>query len=203
VLVEELGTTLVTVAKDVKLQVEFDPAVIAAFRLIGYENRLLAHEEFADDAKDAGEIGAGHGVTALYELVPRGAPLADLGLDPESARAAEALPRDRHAYRDTLVVRVRYKEPEGEASRLLEFTGFDAGLSQLQTSNDFRFSAAVAAFGMVLKRSPHRGDATLASVRTLAAGAVGSDRGEHRAGFLALVDRTLELEGARVLVDRR
>ena len=195
VLVEEMGATLVTVAKDVKLQVEFDPAQVAAFRLIGYENRVLEHREFEDDTKDAGEVGAGHSVTALYEIVPVGAPLDWPGIDAEAASgAARSAPS---AGGPMVTVRVRSKHPEGTTSRQVELEGFDTGLTDLQTSDDFRFAAAVAAFGMLLRDSEQRGGASYAGVRRLAAGALGRDPGGYRAGFLELLDLASELDDGR------
>src|SRR5262249_11124659 len=146
VLVSEAGSTLVTVAKDVKLQVEFNPATVAAYRLIGYENRILADADFHDDTKDAGDMGAGHCLTALYELVPVGAAHASRAVDPlkyqEPRRPAATAASD-----ELMTVKVRYKAPESETSRLLTATvkGSSDG-----DSPDLRFAAAVASFGMLL-----------------------------------------------------
>ncbi len=118
VLVEEMGSTLVTVAKDVKIQVEFNPAKVGAFRLIGYENRIMAHQDFNDDTKDAGEIGAGHHVTALYELVPPGEEATIPGIDPLKYTEADA--SRRGASNESFTVKLRYKQPDGDTSRLLE-----------------------------------------------------------------------------------
>ncbi|MHC5544586.1 vWA domain-containing protein, partial [Singulisphaera rosea] len=116
-LIEEMGSTLVTIAKDVKIQVEFNPAKVGAYRLIGYENRLLNRQDFNDDKKDAGEIGAGHHVTALYEVVPTGQPNGQAGVDAlEFQKAPAPEPSDR---KETLVVKLRYKEPDGDVSKLL------------------------------------------------------------------------------------
>ncbi|MCW8142056.1 MAG: DUF3520 domain-containing protein, partial [Planctomycetota bacterium] len=165
VLVDQLQGTLVTIAKDVKVQVAFDPARVTAWRLIGYENRLLAARDFDDDRKDAGELGAGHAVTALYEV------------EPAPGAAPGAL----------LTLRLRYKEPEGQVSRLLEATFADDGRAFERASADLRFAAAVAAFGMVLRESPHRGASTLALVEDLAGGALGRDPHGQRSEFLDLV----------------
>jgi Ca-activated chloride channel family protein len=184
VLVTEAGGTLVTIAKDVKLQLEFNPRAVAAYRLIGYENRVLAARDFNDDRKDAGEIGAGHSVTALYEVVPAGVSLDLPGVDPlryqEPARPAGAAPRD-----ELLTVKLRFKEPEGGPSRLLEQPVRDAGAGA--PAGELRFAAAVAAFGMLLRGSEHSGEASFPMVAELAAGARGRDPEGHRAEFVRLV----------------
>jgi Ca-activated chloride channel family protein len=188
VLVEELGSTLVTVAKDVKIQVAFDPAQVAAFRLVGYENRLLEHHEFEDDRVDAGEIGAGHGVTALYELAPVGVPLELPGVDTSDWIAPEAAPGGA-----TLEVRLRWQAPEGGQSRLATFPALDRGAGLWETSDDFRFCAAVAAFGLLLRNSPARGTSTLELVEELATRGRGADPRGYRAGFLELVGRARDV----------
>jgi Ca-activated chloride channel family protein len=172
VLVEQVSGTLVTLAKDVKVQVEFNPAQVAAHRLIGYENRPLRREDFADDQVDAGEIGAGHTVTALYEIVPTA--------NAEKTRG------------DLLKVSVRYKKPGALFSRKLDFPLADAGTPFARASADFRFAAAVAHYGMVLRASPHRGAATLADTAAWAAAANAEieDAGGYRAEFVELVRRT-------------
>ena len=187
VLVEQAGGTLVTIAKDVKLQVEFNPRRVMAFRLIGYENRVLAHQDFNDDTKDAGEIGAGHTVTALYEVVPPGANTPVPGVD-----ALKYQPAPRASGPDNgeiLTVKLRYKEPDGQRSALIEVPLTDGGGSFQAASPDLRFAAAVAAFGMVLRESPHKGNADLARVRGWASGSIGEDPNGLRAEFLQLVDR--------------
>ncbi len=170
VLVDQLQGTLVTIARDVKVQVEWNPARVRSWRLIGYENRLLAARDFADDTKDAGELGAGHSVTALYEVEPIGAPI--------DARIAD---------QPLLTLRLRYKLPEGQTSRLLEQTFDDAGRSFGQAPVDLRFAAAVAAFGLVLRDSPHKGACTLALAEQLAAASLGRDPHGQRTEFLELV----------------
>jgi Ca-activated chloride channel family protein len=191
-LVEEMGGTLFTVAKDVKLQVEFNPARVRAYRLIGYENRLLAAEDFHDDRKDAGELGAGHSVTALYEVVPVG---ADTDVEirvPDSLRyQTTTAPSVRAGSRELAFVKLRYKAPDGDASRLMELPVADR---DTRANADFTFSAAVAAFGMVLRDSPHRGSATLESALALARDGLGDDRGGHRAGFIELIDAARRLD---------
>ena len=187
VLVTEAGATLVTIAKDVKIQVEFNPAEIAAYRLIGYENRLLRNEDFNDDSKDAGEIGAGHTVTAIYEVVPGRADSTTARVDPleyQSERVAAA-PQPGAL----MTVKLRYKEPTAEVSQKLAFPLTSAVERTLdETSNAFRFSAAVAGFGMLLRDSAHKGTVSYRQVADLARSALGADRHGYRAEFLTLVE---------------
>jgi Ca-activated chloride channel family protein len=188
VLVEQLGGTLATVAKDVKIQVEFNPAEVQAARLIGYENRVLAHQDFLDDTKDAGEIGAGHTVTALYEVIPTGVPYEAPAM-PEPRYGARPVPSAGVASGELLTVSLRYKLPEGDTSTGFEVPVKDGGKSFDEASDDTRFAAAVAAFGMVLRGSQHVGGADLMDVSSWALEATGEDRGGYRAGFLDLVLR--------------
>jgi len=189
-LVEEATGTLLTIAKDVKLQVEFNPARVSAYRLIGYEKRALAKEDFANDKVDAGEIGAGHAVTALYEIVPAGAEDGRAAGEVEALRyaprgAAAEVPRE--VADELLTVKVRYKEPAGTESRRLEFPVKDGGAAFADASGDFKFAAAVAAFGMVLRDSEHKGTTDLAAVETWAEAGLGYDPGGYRAEFVELV----------------
>ncbi|MFL5381515.1 MAG: vWA domain-containing protein [Longimicrobiaceae bacterium] len=207
VLVGEMGGTLFTIAKDVKVQVEFNPAEVKAYRLIGYENRLLAAEDFNDDRKDAGELGAGHSVTALYEVVPAGAPDDPARrVDPLRYQRTRARSRvqdafDRLRYRvgvaiprgELLTVKLRYKAPDGDVSRLLAHPLRDRGASLAAASADFRFSAAVAEWGMLLRESRFRGTASYAGVAQLARGALADDRGGYRGEFLRLVEASQRL----------
>ncbi|WP_420615523.1 YfbK domain-containing protein [Candidatus Palauibacter sp.] len=205
VLVEEMGGTLFTVAKDVKLQVEFNPARAAAYRLIGYENRLLADEDFNDDTKDAGELGAGHTVTAMYEVVPAGLPVPrsvdplryqptteprpPVEAPPAEAPPAEAPPA---AFEDELLyVKVRYKDPDGAESRLLAHAVADRARSP---SPSFRFAAAVAGFGMLLRDSPHAGGLTPNDVIELAERGRGDDPRGYRGEFIRLVEAVRDLD---------
>jgi Ca-activated chloride channel family protein len=184
VLVTEAGGTLVTVAKDVKLQVEWNPARVGAYRLIGYENRLLRAEEFNDDTRDAGEMGAGHSVTALYEITPPGEKVEGTGVDPlRYQRPTEGT--EAAAGGELLHLKVRYKEPAGSESRLLTFPVADRTAEA--PSEDYRFAASVAAFGMLLRDSTHKGSATFDMVQSLARGALGSDAQGYRAEFLRLI----------------
>jgi len=185
VLVEQLTGSTVTIAKDVKIQVEFNPAHVASYRLLGYENRVMAARDFADDAKDAGDIGAGHGVTALYEYVP--AAVAGEGSAPLKYRPRAAGPEVAAASPELLTVALRSKQPEGRESVAREFPLVDAGGSFESASDDLRFAAAVAAFGMLLRDSAHAGSATLPLVAEIAGGAIGADPGGLRTEFLDLV----------------
>ncbi|MEE8466869.1 MAG: VWA domain-containing protein, partial [Planctomycetota bacterium] len=189
VLVEELGSTLQTVARDVKLQVSFDPSRVAAHRLLGYENRRLTHRDFADDTQDAGEVGAGHGVTALFEWIPVGQELPTFDgsqIDPHAGL---------ESWEGAGLVRVdvRYKDPAGGASRLLTRRAQDSGLDCEAASDDLRFAASVAWFAELLRGSSHVAGTTFSDARRLAASSLGADVGGHRAAFLELVDRAREL----------
>ncbi len=199
VLVEEAGATLVTVAKDVKLQVEFNPAKVAEYRLIGYENRMLADRDFDDDRKDAGEMGAGHTVTALYELVPttEGTPKAKRRrLRYQKARALR-----RKSGREWMTVAVRYKAPDARRSKRFEVSMAGRPHALAAASDDLRFAAAVATYGMVLRGSDDRGNASLALAHQLASGARGDDPRGYRTGFVELVDATRRLDGAVAMKD--
>ncbi len=178
-------STTVAIAKDVKIQVEFNPAAVGAYRLIGYENRVMRAEDFNDDTKDAGEIGAGHTVTALYEITPPGDTGAAGNVDPLRFKG-NADAEKGGSKKDLLWLKLRYKEPEGEKSALSEF--LIKNPKQAETvSGDFSFQAAVAAFGMLLRESPHKGKATFAMVEELAEkGLYGKDEGGLRREFINL-----------------
>jgi Ca-activated chloride channel family protein len=195
VLVQEMGGTLFTIARDVKLQVEFNPQRVHAYRLIGYENRLLAAEDFADDRKDAGDLGAGHSVTALYEVVPVGAESSvDVG---EVAGLRYQRPESEPvvAFSGELMnVNIRYKRPDGEQSVLLSHA-VRAPARDARPSDDFRFAAAVAQFGMLLRASEHRGRSSVDGVLRLARGSLGEDPHGHRRAFLRLVEDYRRLPG--------
>lgn len=187
VLVNEFGGTLFTIAKDVKLQVEFNPALVAGYRLIGYENRLLNKEDFKDDTKDAGEMGSGHTVTALYEIIPAGVPSPYL-------KTVDTL-KYQHSYEanssthgnEWVNIRLRYKAPQGDVSKLLEQpVMFQAGNKESMSEN-FRFASAVAGFGMLLRNSKFKGDNSYEKIRKLAATATGSDKEGYRQEFITLV----------------
>ncbi len=189
VLVEEMGSTLVTVAKDVKIQVEFNPAKVGAYRLIGYENRILAHQDFNDDTKDAGEVGAGHHVTALYELVP---PDGANRIDPLKYTKAAA---SGNASDESFTVKLRYKPPADDTSRLMEIGVTDPGRTFADASADLKFAAAVAGFGMLLRDSANKGTLTYAGVLEIAGPAAARDPGGYRREFLAGVQRARGLAG--------
>ena len=183
--VRELGATLRTVAKDVKLQIEFNPQRVAAYRLIGYENRLLNDADFADDTRDAGDMGSGHTVTALYEVVPVGASIDSLIPRATDLRYQRPSNGSRSASgSELLYVKLRYKEPEGATSRLMTRAVPDAMTSQ---SSDFAFASAVAEFGLLLRDSKYKGNATYASVAELASATLGNDPDGLRREFVGLV----------------
>ncbi len=193
-LVEQVNGTLLTIAKDVKIQVDFNPARVASYRLIGYENRLLKKEDFNDDKVDAGEIGAGHTVTALYEIVPVGAEEPGVpAVDASKYAIAKGSRPEAAANAELLTVRVRYKEPAGDVSRKVEFSLTDTGSSFAAATPDFKFAAAVAGFGMILRDSPHKGSATLERVAEWATAGTGDDVGGWRGEFIELtrIARTL------------
>jgi Ca-activated chloride channel family protein len=195
VLVDQMSGTLITVAKDVKVQVEFNPAVVDAYRLIGYENRALRDEDFNNDLKDAGDMGAGHTVTVLYEVVPRGVAINAPGIDPLRYQQPPALSPTAKTSNETLNVKVRYKEPTASDSKLLTFPLVDREQAFASASADFRFAASVASFGMILRDSPFKGTSTIDSVLNMAESSLGSDRNGYRREFLQLVQRTRQIRG--------
>jgi Ca-activated chloride channel family protein len=194
VLVEEMGGTLVTIAKDVKIQVEFNPAQVGAYRLVGYENRLLAAEDFNDDTKDAGEIGAGHTVTALYEIVPAGKEIDIPGVDPLKYQKP-AGKSDAAASGELFTLKLRYKQPDGDKSRLLTYPVTDIGETWSEASVDFKWAAAVAAFGMLLRDSPYKGASTWQSAADLAEQGLGQDTHGYRKEMISLVHAASKIAG--------
>jgi len=198
VLVNEMGATLQTIAKDVKLQVEFNPAKVASYRLVGYENRLLNKEDFNDDTKDAGELGAGHTVTALYEIVPTG----------KAKKSSEKAKEDPLRYQDSkvneaaiagnelLTVKFRYKSPKETKSKLITRYLVDESTPIASSSNNFRFSAGVALFGMLLRNSEFVGDGSIDQAIELAKGGKGEDEHGYRAEFIRMAE-TWELLAAK------
>ena len=188
VLVQELGSTLFTIAKDVKIQVEFNPGQVKAYRLIGYENRILAKEDFNDDTKDAGELGAGHTVTALYEIVPAGAGETFRGVDDlvyQETKPVESA--------DLMTVKLRYKKPDGQASQLIQQTIQVVDVTDAP-QGDFRFAAAVAEFGLLLRDSQYKGRASYQQVLQLGKEALGKDPYGYRQEFLDLVRQAEQLD---------
>jgi Ca-activated chloride channel family protein len=194
VLVEQMAGTLVTIAKDVKIQIEFNPARVASYRLIGYENRILAAEDFNNDKKDAGEIGAGHTVTALYEIVPASAkekletPKVDDLKYQEDRALTEAADSD-----ELLTLKLRYKHPEGEVSTLMSEPVKDDTQKFSAASKDFKFAAAVVSFGMLLRGSEHKGDTSYDAVLEIATDGASDDNTGYRTEFLEIVKKAKEL----------
>jgi len=191
-----MGGTLLTIAKDVKIQVEFNPAKVKAYRLLGYENRALADKDFNDDKKDAGEIGAGASVTALYELIT----------DENDAAFKEIPKTDALKYQkvnagantqagdEMMTVKIRYKEPKESKSQLLDFP-VKADVKKLpETSDNFRFASAVASFGMLLRDSKFKGASSFERVRELAVNAKGTDKEGYRSEFIDLIGKAKGLK---------
>ena len=188
VLVHELGGTLYTLAKDVKIQVEWNPTRVRGYRLIGYENRMLRNEDFTDDKKDAGEVGSGHSVTALYEVVPVGVETDVTIRMPDSLRYQKRTTQQTtQAGAELFFVKVRYKQPDGNQSRLLTHPVLAAG-AQAEPSSDFRFQGAVAEFGLLLRNSDFRGRADLNRVIAAAREARGADPEGYRAEFVRMAE---------------
>jgi Ca-activated chloride channel family protein len=192
VFITEFGGTLFTIAKDVKFQMEFNPARVKGYRLVGYENRLLNDEDFNDDKKDAGEMGAGHTVTALYEIIPAGSHESMKSIDPLKYQAnrgevtsVEKVKADPGA--ELMTVKLRYKKPDGDTSTKVEIPVKGKVLDLEETSDNFRFSAAIAEFGLILRNSEYKKDASMEEVIAMAKGARGEDEEGYRAEFLKLV----------------
>jgi Ca-activated chloride channel family protein len=190
VLVREAASTLVTIAKDVKIQIEFNPRTVAAYRLVGYENRMLKAEDFNDDRKDAGEIGSGHSVTALYEIVPVGADVPNPVVDPLKYQQPEVKPAARAVtpppYADELLtVKLRYKEPDGDTSRLV--TAVVRTTPQVMSGN-IGFASSVAELGMLLRGSKHAGGASFEALTARARKFRGADEDGYRAEFIRLAE---------------
>ena len=203
VLVQQMNGTLVTIAKDVKIQVEFNPARVASYRLIGYEKRMLRKEDFNNDKVDAGEIGAGHTVTALYEVVPAGAsanpaasvpPVDPLKYSANAPRKDASHSEAATASKEMMTVKLRYKKPDGDKSELIERAVSDESKEFAKASQDFKFAAAVAEFGMILRESEHKGNGTLGAVLEWAQEGKGSDANGYRAGFIELVRKAQALK---------
>ena len=188
---EQVAGTLYTIAKDVKIQVEFNPAKVAGYRLIGYENRLLANRDFNDDRKDAGDIGAGHSVTALYEIVPAGQAIENDGIELKYSQVA---PSESGFDDELLTVKLRYKEPNGTESKLLTQGLLDRGNAIENASDNLKFASAVAEFGMLLRGSRYKGTANFSNVSNLAQNSLGSDLKNYRTDFLDLVRKGSRLK---------
>ncbi len=189
---EQVAGTLYTIAKDVKIQVEFNPAKVAGYRLIGYENRMLANRDFNDDKKDAGEIGAGHSVTALYEIVPAGQTIENDGVD--ELRYSKVEPSDTRFNDELLTVKLRYKEPNESQSKLLTQGLLDRGNSIENATDNLRFASAVAQFGLLLRDSRYKGNASFGNISSIAQSSLGSDLKSYRNDFLNLVGKANRLK---------
>ena len=185
-LVQEMGGTLFTVAKDVKLQIEFNPAKVLAYRLIGYENRLLRKEDFHDDSKDAGDIGAGHSVTALYELVPPDGDLALAQVDPLKYQTT-AVSSSAKSSPELLTLKLRYKAPDSDTSKLMTMTVGDESGPFATATDNLRFAASVAELGMLLRNSPYKGQSSFGQAREIAQKSLGRDIEGYRHDFLSMI----------------
>ena len=189
----DMRGTLFTIAKDVKIQIEFNPALVESYRLIGYENRILAKEDFDDDTKDAGELGAGHKVTALYELKLRKSAYQPSGINSTSGTVEDlkyqttSIKNDAYNTDEIMTLKLRYKAPNSETSKLIEKSLYKTTVPFASTSDNFRFASAVVEFGMLLRDSEFKGDATYDEVLKLASSATGADANGYRAEFISLV----------------
>ncbi|HHM21273.1 MAG TPA: VWA domain-containing protein, partial [Bacteroidetes bacterium] len=195
VLVREFGGTLFTIAKDVKIQIEFNPAKIQGYRLIGYENRMLNKEDFNDDTKDAGELGSGHRVTALYELIPAGIQTKLLGSVDDLKYQKSKTQRSAAHSDEMLTVKLRYKQPNGHISQKIEKPVFHNILTEKGTSDNFRFAAAVAEFGLLLRDSKFKGKASYQQAADLARSALGNDQHGYRRELLDMIETMKALKG--------
>lgn len=192
VFVKEMRANMFTIAKDVKIQVEFNPTKVKAYRLVGYENRLLANEDFNDDTKDAGELGAGHTVTALYEIIPAGS--EETVRNTGSLKYQETKIKDSAAdTNEVMTLKFRYKPPKQDTSLLIQQTLEDSDTKAAKASVNFRFSAAVAGFGMLLRDSKFKGDLSYDRVADMAESSLGDDKEGYRQEFLQLINIAREL----------
>jgi Ca-activated chloride channel homolog len=193
VFVKELRANMFTIAKDVKIQIEFNPEKVQSYRLIGYENRVLASEDFNNDKKDAGELGAGHTVTALYEIVPKGSTSPAGSVDPLKYQQTTSSGKAKTS--EMLTIKFRYKPINSEDSKLIVKTVTDQYGNLNNASADFRFSVAVAGFGMLLRQSQFKGNATYSSVLDLAEKAIKDGGDEEKEEFIELVKKAKSLSG--------
>jgi Ca-activated chloride channel family protein len=216
VLVRQMSGTLVVIAKDVKIQVEFNPARVGAYRLIGYENRVMANQDFRNDKKDAGEIGAGHSVTALYEIVPA-VPVVNVAMNRNlkyrSNVAGPAVNNNLNLNAvnnnngvevspELLNVALRYKKPDGDVATEIDRGVTDDGRDFGRASADFKFAASVAGFGMLLRESPYKGSLTFPAVLEIASSSLGPDRSGDRKGFLEMVKQADQIQGPPAAIAR-
>jgi Ca-activated chloride channel family protein len=186
VLVKEMGGTLLTIAKDVKLQIEFNPAKVKGYRLVGYENRLLNNEDFNDDKKDAGELGSGHTVTAIYEIIPAGSP--ELIASVDNLKYQQTTTSNASGSNEVMTIKFRYKEPKESTSQLITHIVSDNKTPFSMASGNCKFSVAVAEFGMLLRDSKFKGDSDFKTVIATAKAAKGKDEEGYRAEFIRLVE---------------
>lgn len=193
--VKEFGGTLFTVAKDVKLQLEFNPKYVKAYRLIGYENRMLKNEDFHDDKKDAGEMGAGHTVTALYEIIPANVESEYLAKIDELKYQKSTEPTKASSSNEVVTIKLRYKEPDADISKLMQQIVLDKHTELASTSANFRFSAAVAELGLMMRNSEFKGNASYQQIIALAENAKDKDSDGYRAEFVRLVKLAQSLDG--------
>ena len=194
--VQEFGGTLFTIAKDVKIQIEFNPAHVQAYRLIGYENRALRNDEFNDDKKDAGDMGSGHTVTAIYEIVPKGARTSYTGTT-DALKYQQNSATATSSSDEMMTIKVRYKEPDSEKSALFDLPVKAAFVPFEKCSENLRFASAVAEFGLLLRGSEYKGKATYADVVQRARGAFGKDEEGYRSEFVQLVKTAQSLDGSQ------
>ncbi len=196
VLVTEMTNTLYTIAKDVKLQLEFNPKQVKEYRLVGYENRLLNDEDFNNDAKDAGDMGAGHTVTALYEVIPADSDKTMAG-NIDKLKYQEVKTTNAAAGDELVTIKMRYKAPDGDVSKMFKTTATDTGLKLDETSDNFRFSASVASFGMLLRDSKFKGQMDYAKAADLARNSKGEDKFGYRSEFIRLIELAETFSGER------
>ncbi|MFN8346289.1 MAG: von Willebrand factor type A domain-containing protein [Spirosomataceae bacterium] len=202
VFVHEFGGTLFTVAKDVKLQLEFNPKFVKGYRLIGYENRMLKNEEFHDDKKDAGEMGSGHTVTALYEIIPAGVESPYLAKTDELKYQKTTEPTAASHSDELVTVKLRYKQPDSETSRLFEVPVRDTHTPFARTSDNFRFAAAVAEWGLLLRQSEFKGEAAYDRVIQTAQHALAHDSEGYRSEFVRLVKLAKSLDKGQIMAKK-
>ncbi|MES2004238.1 MAG: von Willebrand factor type A domain-containing protein [Bacteroidota bacterium] len=198
VLINEFGGTLFTIAKDVKLQIEFNPEQVKGYRLIGYENRMLAKEDFNDDQKDAGELGSGHTVTALYEVIPNGVEMPNVsGVDSlrYQVKLNAKVTQQKNYSGELMNIKLRYKEPDSDKSLLISTPVKGKPVLIENGSENFRFAAAVASFGMLLRNSDYKGEASYQSVKSMAMKAMGKDAEGYRKEFIELVNMAARISG--------
>jgi Ca-activated chloride channel homolog len=196
VFVSEFGGTMFTIAKDVKFQLEFNPAHVQGYRLIGYENRMLNKEDFNDDKKDAGEMGSGHTVSALYEIIPAGIE-TDLLKPIDPLRYSKKEKQENKLNNELLTIKIRYKKPDQDQSKLMTLPVKNNSIAYKNASGQFKLASAVASFGMILAESKFKGESDFNLVRTLASSAIGNDPNGYRREFLELNDKASKLYQAR------